>query len=105
MVMRVTCAGSAAKARAVHTPVIPRETGPVTRRAGIGHSAAVEEISLAFFRSKHYFVQAQTGTILIPLPGMSEDMATLGAEKVTRDELFERWPAWKRRFDELGERA
>jgi hypothetical protein len=62
-----------------------------------------ETVSLAFFRASHYLVEPKTGGILT-LSGQSaaeRKRAPHGFQRVTRDELFERWPEWRQVYEGL----
>jgi hypothetical protein len=68
------------------------------------------EIGLAFFRETHYIVcvrpELVRGAIIVPAPGLAardipDDQVPPDCEKLTREALFERFPAWKEEHDQL----
>jgi hypothetical protein len=61
---------------------------------------------LAFFADSHFIVYAKYGGILsLPSGRRAEEMSLdefpEGYARVTRDELFERWPEWRAEYEQL----
>jgi hypothetical protein len=65
------------------------------------------ELPLAFFRGDQYLVHVETGGVVTMPPGDEKTSLPDGYERVTKEQLFERWPAWqqeeKRLLEQLSE--
>jgi hypothetical protein len=59
------------------------------------------ELPLAFFRVDYYIVHVETGGVLTMPPGDEETSLPEGYERVTKNELFERWPVWRQEEERL----
>jgi hypothetical protein len=61
----------------------------------------VWELPLTFFRGDRYIVHTETGGVLVVVPDRESDALAEGFERVTKAELFERWPAWREEEERL----
>jgi len=63
-----------------------------------------DEIGLALSGGRHYLVDPKIGAVVTLRDRQASELSAyeavvIGYERVTRDELFNRWPEWREIYD------